>query len=326
MKNYFISIADVSNEEYQIIKMYWDLENGTFLRSSTEIRKMYNLTQIELTSVIASNSSCRVEIGECIDCKQEIIETVYSQTAFKSAMRSKANRCDFCQISYDKKMLEEWEADREREKKQKSDSLEDSVEQENWKKLSPEELHVFMEIVRLKDRKSIFSFTHSNGYKETWQVINKLEKLSLLNVVRDSSRILEFKFSEYFNDLFNKDNGYKNESVIGNNMESFEPLDTYTFNIPLNNSPISGRSPKYSKGFKLDRDVFFEKNVDYIVGAWILDDGSINIAFKPKNSLVKSEDRPLSEDENQDVFENPFNSYKYNPIGNSRFTDENDLE
>lgn len=89
-------------------------------------------------------------------------------------------------------------------------------------------------------------------------------------------------------------------------MESFSTINSYTFNIPLSNHPTSERTPKYSKAFTLPVDVCFEKGVEYLVGTWILTDGSININFRPRNTIFRSEDRNLTAQENESWYDDPF--------------------
>lgn len=309
MKEYTICISDDTPDEYrEIIEKYWEMENEKFSHTSTQIRFKHTLKQNELNNIVSSNSFCTINIGRCWECGDQIIEKAYSQTAFNAAIRKRIIKCDACEKDYQLKMEEEREIARKLEETRLELALEDSENQENWKKLNQDELHVFKQIVRLNNRNRIFTFMYQYGYKETWKIINKLERLNLLHVKRAGSTITEFRISDHFIYLFTEENECTTDPNQTSNLDSFDTINTYTFNIPLNNSPISTRSPKYSKGFKLPIDVCFEKDVEYIVGAWILTDGSININFKPKNTIVKSEDRTLSEEENCAVFENPYNN------------------
>lgn len=304
MKEYILFISDDTPDEYrEIIEKYWEMENEKFIHTSTQIRFKHKLKQNELNNIVSSNSFCTINVGKCWECGDQIIDKAYSQTAFNAAIRKRIIKCDPCETAYQLKMEEEREIARKIEENRLVLALEDSENHENWKKLNQDELYAFKEIIRLNDRNRIFTFIYQYGYKETWKIINKLERLYLLYAKREGSTITEFRISDHFIYLFTD----KNESTTApnqtSNLESFDAVNTYTFNIPLNNSPISARSPKYSKGFKLPIDVCFEKDIEYIVGAWILTDGSIN--FKPKNTIVKSEDRTLCDEENRDVFENP---------------------
>ncbi|MBS0027269.1 hypothetical protein ACTJJ0_12450 [Chitinophaga sp. 22321] len=307
MNTYELLIADnVSEENQEIIRKYWQLENEKFSFPAGDLKDQLGLSQRELSIIIAQHSSCRIVIGGCKDCGEEIVENVTSQTGFKAAIRKESDRCKHCDAVYWEKVHKGWEESRAAEQKLKVEQLADKKNHNNWKKLNPEELHVFKQILHWKKRNLIFSHVFSGNYNETWKIVNKLERLSLVQVTREGKRVLEFLFSDDFEFLLGGEEGQDQSMDKFDSAELYNTINAYTFNIPLSNHPASERSPKYSKAFTLPVDVCFEKGVEYLVGAWILTDGSININFRPRDTIIRSEDRALTAQENESWYDDPF--------------------
>lgn len=206
MKTYELTIADeISEEKREIIQKYWQLEDEKFTFPSGQFKDELGLSQYELSIIISQNSFCQIAIGGCQDCGEEIVEKVYSQTGFKAAMRRKAYRCDHCDDLHKIQVQKDWDESRKAEQERKAEQLADKKNQDNWKKLSPEELHVFKQILHWKKRNLIFSHVFSGNYDETWKIVNKLERLSLVQVIREGNRVLNFLFSDGFEFLLNEE-------------------------------------------------------------------------------------------------------------------------
>ncbi|WP_431609197.1 hypothetical protein [Chryseobacterium sp. 'Rf worker isolate 10'] len=307
MNTYELSIADeISEEKRGIIQKYWQLDDEKFTFPSGQLKDQLGLSQYDLTVIISQNSSCQIAIGGCQDCGEEIVERVYSQSGFKAAIRRKANRCGHCEDLYWKNVQKKREEARKAEQERKAEQLADKRNHDNWRKLSSEELNVFKQILRLKKRNLIFSNVFSGNYPETWKIVNKLERLSLIQVTREGNRVLDFLFSDDFKFLLNEEREEGETQDMFGGMESYSTINSYTFNIPLNNHPSSERAPKYSKAFTLPVDVCFERGVEYLVGAWVLTDGSININFRPRDAIFRSVDRELTAEENAAWYDDPF--------------------
>lgn len=127
----------------------------------------------------------------------------------------------------------------------------------------------------------------------------------MVQVKREGNRVIDFLFSEDFEFLLHEqdDSAGQIDSVESNG--TYDVINAYTFNVTVNNNLSSERAPKFSKGFKLPVDVCFEKGVDYVVGAWILTDGSINISFRSRKTIFRSENRELTLEEKENWVEYP---------------------
>lgn len=108
------------------------------------------MRQYELNLLISKNSYCTVSIGGCQYCGEEISERVYSQTGFKSAMPRTICRCDHCDKIYRAQVQKDWEYSRMNDHDRMVELLDDKKNKDQWKKLNPEELHVFKQILHFK--------------------------------------------------------------------------------------------------------------------------------------------------------------------------------
>jgi hypothetical protein len=241
-------------------------------------------------------------MGNCKDCNVEEYQDITSQSAFKAAMKNKFERCRNCDKKYWEKVNEGRSLQQELENSRKREKLYDSRYQDKWEYLNKEELEIFKKIVHWKERNLIFANVFKSNYAGVWTIVNKLERMFLLCVHRSGDgNVISFEFNSDFNTIF-----YGSEIETSNVDGVSDQTNTYNFNIPPNKFKRSANSPNYSKEFSLPVNVTFEKGVEYLVGAWVLTDGSINIKFTPKDQIFRSKDRSLTEEENELMGSEPF--------------------
>lgn len=302
MKEYRINYSEETPDEYkEIIQMYWQIEEGEFKFSPSYLKGKNNIKQSELSTIIGNNSWVDMFMGQCIDCQKDQFERITSQTGFKLGLKKDFRRCSKCNKIYWDEVDKEWNRAREYEQQQNIDKLYNVEIFDKVKKLSENELKVLKSIVELNDRNRIFAIVFREDYENTWRTINMLEKLSLICVIRNSKGNVEkFEFNDELVTLLNDNEPMVEEGQIK------QEVGTYNFNIPPNKFRKKANSPDYSKEFTLPVDVTFEKGVEYLVGAWVLTDGSINIKFTPKDQVFVSKDKILNEKEVDQMSIDPF--------------------
>lgn len=93
-------LEELDPESTSIIDDYWSIENGKFLNAPKLIASKNNLKINDLNKLIKANSVCKINHGECEDCGIELIKEITSQSAFKTNIYRKEDRCKNCSDIY----------------------------------------------------------------------------------------------------------------------------------------------------------------------------------------------------------------------------------
>ena len=99
IKDFQVNIEPGINGNLEnILKDYWEAENGKAVNRSNDIAAKYNLGLQELLHLVEAHSNCKVNHGNCKVCGGDIEQVVVTQSAFKRAMRDKTKlKCHNCE-------------------------------------------------------------------------------------------------------------------------------------------------------------------------------------------------------------------------------------
>ena len=87
---------NISKRNEEIVSMYFNWENNVFKGSAKNIREKYNLTQIELNTIVDSNSKNYLELGKCEKCLNEIKLSVRTRSQITEIINSPFFLCSEC--------------------------------------------------------------------------------------------------------------------------------------------------------------------------------------------------------------------------------------
>lgn len=284
MKDYKIHIDEgLEIKTKKILNDYWLIQNNNFLYKATEITKMHDITQGDLTKLVKKNSYCEVLHGNCRECNEVMREKTTSKSEYISSIRDKSHTCSQCRAKF-RRMIAKHEID-ESEKKRKKSLLnfENAVIEKKWIGLSKDELEILYNLIENKTKSKIYANVFEGKYsdKRVWNYVNKFQNLGLINVIRNGFSVVEFEFDDRINEAIRNLLHIKS----GANIDDEPVLDYLSFSLIKKENKETIRQPDYGGTFILQRDVILRANVKYIYGGWIQIDGSINLKFTPSSNL-----------------------------------------
>ncbi len=311
---YNINISkDTTKLKREIIKKYWALENMEFKNKPSILKKEYNISQYELNNIIKNNSTCEINKNECIECGIELIYNVTSQTQFREKANSTIIHCEECQEKHNKQLKKERELNQTIYINQ---NLQKALAHRLWEKLTINEFSVLKSIIKIKDRNIIFKELFSQNYQGTWTIVNKLERIGLISVLRSEKSVIGFDFlTELENKILNFDE--KIETVL-------KPKNNLSFSLARKTNKSKENQPDYSGVFVLPVDIVLKKGIDYIYGGWIQSDGSINLKFTPKEELYNVTHKDIEKEPKhiKDVMANMFSNLPRKFENNNEFNND----
>ncbi len=283
-QNFSLEIKpEATEQEREIVEKYWMYGDDGFVTKPTVLAEENELSIYKLNQLVRNNSSCRISLGYCEECGDEIICEATSQSHFKSCLRDHNSFCESCLQKQREQRELEWQMQQEQRRLEREIQLKSieerfqcAVHNRLWEQLSKEELLVLEKIVIFEDRHLIFKEVFDGDYHNTWNIVNKLEKLGLIAVVREDSCVSDFKFpQELKTEFLNSEYSLQKEKVVS------VVSSRLSFSLPSKITRRSANTPNYGGKFILSNDVILKKGVEYVSGAWIQTDGSINIRFIP---------------------------------------------
>ncbi len=308
---------EVTELQGEIIKKYWEFDNMEFKNKPSVLKKEYDISQYKLNKIIKNNSTCEINKGGCIECGIELIHNVTSQTQFREKINSTIIHCEECRAEYNERLKKERELNQTTYRNQ---NLQKALEFRLWEKLTTDEFLVLKSIIKINDRDAIFREVFSQDYQGTWTIVNKLERVGLIDVLRDDSSVIGFGFLEELENLIlNFDEKIEAISSVRNNL---------SFSLTRKTNKFKQNQPDYSGVFVLPSDILLKKGVEYIYGGWIQSDGSINLKFTPKEELfgVTQKDIEQEPEHIKDVISNMFNDLSNKFEKNNGITDFAEFE
>jgi len=175
----------------EIIPKYWILKKERFKYSIKEI--VLNKLEIEkIIDEILKYSYCLLQTNPCRLCSSKSTIRINNRQHFSEVIKSKDLICDYCKM-YSPNFIED---------NHTSFDLE-----YNLGLLSDEEFNVLRGIIHLKTKFLIYRHIFNNDIEDIsiWEIVNKIQKLGLIWIERDSSwRIKSFNFDPKLTKLISK--------------------------------------------------------------------------------------------------------------------------
>lgn len=227
------SIIDINIiPDDEILYKYWEIENNSFKFKLSELLKIYKIKKNEFLDKL-DKSDIEITI-RCDNCNNYTIIDNYKD-------RNQINNiiCYQC-INNVIRSEKESETNYIKQFLQKSRSkIELDTLMQKLNDLNSSEKAILYKIYYLKELKKIFSSLFVNNVitKETWDTINKLEKLNFYNVVRENKKIILF-------DIYSKNNPTNhitNKHII--------------LNLELNQNKYKDIQPNYIHNFILKQNL-----------------------------------------------------------------------
>lgn len=266
---------NLDEETIEIINKYWEMDNGTFLNSPTELRTELGITQPKLNSIIKENSETNLYVEDCVDCEKPIIIPVTSQSTAKSKIEDTYYQCSECWTELNKELKEiEFPS-------QKLHRLKYAIKVRYWNKLTGEELAVLKKVVGYNDYRTLRKDFIQTNFEHYWPIIEKLDRFSLIEIKRDpiNPGIETIYFlPELAEEL---------EITPSNNIFTESSLN---FHLPKRINRTKETQPNFSKRIVFDKDIVIEKGTEYFCSVWVNSDGSINFGMKPISELTAQKD------------------------------------
>lgn len=259
----------------EIINKYWEMDNGVFLNSPTELRTELGITQPKLNSIVKDNSETKLYIEDCVDCEKPIIIPVTSQSTAKSKIDNIYYQCSDCRTELNKE-LKGFEFT-----SQKLHHLKYAIKVRYWNKLTREELAVLKKVIEYNDYKILQKNFIQTNFEYYWPIIEKLDRFSLIEIQREpiNDRIETIYFlPELVKELeINPRNNVSTESSLN-------------FHLPKRINRTKETQPNFSKRIVFDKDIVIEKGTEYFCSVWVNSNGSINFGMKPTSELTAQKD------------------------------------
>lgn len=258
-----------------IINRYWEIDNGIFLISPTELRTKLGITQPKLNSIIKDNSETKLYIEDCIECKKPIIIPVTSQSTAKSEIAKTNYQCYNCRTKLNEELKNTVFTSKNLHR------LKYAIKFRLWIKLTREELAVLKKIIEYNDYSTLRKDYIQTNFEYYWPIIQKLDRLALIEIQRETSgdRIKTI----YFLPELAKELKLRHRDSIF--IES-----SLNFHLPKRINKTKETQPNFSKRIVFDKNIVIEKGTEYLCSVWVNSDGSINFGMKPTSELAAQKD------------------------------------
>lgn len=240
---------NLDKEIIEIISKYWQMENGAFLNSPTELRTKLNITQSKLSIIIKDNSETTLFIEECIDCQNPIEIQITSQSAAKTKIENTLFQCSDCRTRLNQEIKET------PTKSRKNHHLEYAIKHRIWNKLTREELAVLKKVIEINDYQILQKQLIQANFQFYWPIIEKLDRLFLIDIQREpiNNNINEIYFIP---DLATALEIHPRNNVF---IES-----SLNFNLPKKLNNIKETQPSFSKKIQFDKDIVITAGTEYL--------------------------------------------------------------
>ncbi len=196
--NYAIEyLSDViDNKVKLIIDSYWKYENGNFKYECRELSELYEISISQIIDSVKEKSHCIVISNKCKKCRKTSTYKVKTRADFIFIINRFMNTCSDCNewnvLIDPNQSLKVYTLNKKREY---------AIKNQIWRELKQIELDVLKSIIKYKSKYLIYRHVFKNNLYDLtiWNIINHLEDLGLIEVIRDQNqKILKF---EYLNDL-----------------------------------------------------------------------------------------------------------------------------
>lgn len=266
---------NIDDKTIDIIKRYWEMDNGIFKNSPTELRTELGINQPKLNSIVKNNSESNLYLDECVECEKEIIIQITSQSTANSKLGNNYHQCAECRTELNRELKEIDFFSK------KLHRLNYAIKVRYWNKLSREELAVLKKVVQYNDYRTLQKDFIQTNFDHYWPIIEKLDRFSLLEIQREpiNNKIKTIYFLPELAkelEINPRDNVFSESSL--------------NFHLPKRINRTKETQPNFSKRVVFDKDIFIPAGTEYFCSVWVNTDGSINFGMKPTSELTAQSD------------------------------------
>jgi hypothetical protein len=288
MQSEKITISTTPNDEIgeELILNYWEFDGKDFCFSVKSLAEKANLAPHKLPLLISKYSQVTIDKGMC-ECGKHIVETIENRTEYKEVQKylkpNIAIDCQECKKRADEERKTKLYELKATQYSEKFFELESALLEKRWTKLTDQEIEALYIIGRSSSKNEIFrslfpNNTNTAESKQTWRILNKLDRLALIWMERDypSGPIRKIHTApglatEIYNHLNPKTESSHSEGETNHSSEELK------MSLKKNPGKTQNRHPEYSGNFTFGRDIVLKKGETYRYGGWLNDDGSIYI-------------------------------------------------
>lgn len=264
---------NISKRNEEIVSMYFNWENNVFKGSAKNIREKYNLTQIELNTIVDSNSKNYLELGKCEKCLNEIKLSVRTRSQITEIINSPFFLCSECNELINKDVdkyslyIDKFKA-----------KMEYALEFKTFKKLKKDELGFLKEIIRIDNYEKLHKFYVRKNHSYYNNILDKLERLCLIKRIRGNDNYYSENIREiYFLPKLRQELDYDINKAINE-----KELNFY---LPRRLNKPNSKSPNFSKKIIFESNITIKKDVEYICSIWVNSDGGLDFGLKELSEI-----------------------------------------
>jgi translation initiation factor 2 beta subunit (eIF-2beta)/eIF-5 len=261
-----------TGKEIEIIKLYWKLEEMKFVNTPKQIIEKFELSQSELSKLIASYSTLSFYVP-CKTCNSYENHQAKSKTQFvelikKAGINSRSifKCCDCILQEHEKLNLE-----KVIKKQLVIQKFENAIADKNWRNLSKFERGILVNCLEMDYKKLSKHYGNQLGQSQFILLIKALENIenqNLLLLIRDhrTNYIRDFQKLERLSD-FREDISITDE-YNESSVEVDSETDELKFKLLINKNQHHPDSPLHAGTVTFKERIVIEPGVEYIFGMW----------------------------------------------------------
>lgn len=306
--NLQLSLADGCSEmNKKIITKYWTFDSDfKFSNMPSHIKDDYNISQIELTSIIGEYSSMTFYL-HCQSCDSLEKQTTLSQTSFKSVTSSLNNRwrmqnfkCKYCYaIEYEQRKEQQSQQLKEEQNRNREQLLQritdgnKAIDEKAWIKLSDFENTVLKHAIQLSNFQELKSYYFNKGmstYKMLFTAMRILAAENLMNISIDScdsSIIKGYQFLPRLNEEFTYIATSEKDIDNSSNVIFDRETNEIKFKLTINKNQDYPDSPSYAGTVTFNEKIVINPKVEYVFGMWKRSKDDLYLTMIPLENIKK---------------------------------------
>lgn len=280
-----------TEKEIEIIKQYWELEEMKFVNMPKQIIQKFELSQSELSKLIASCSKLSFYVP-CNNCNSYENHKAKSKTQFIDLIKKTGTRsfslfkCNHCTQQELKKLNLE-KANKQKELIQK---FENAINDKNWRNLTKFERGILVDCLSMNFKELTKNYGNKLGQSQFILLVRALENIenqNLLFLIRDprTNYIIDFQKSKRLSD-YSEDISIQ-EEIKESSVEVDSETNELKFKLLINKNQHHPDSPLYAGTVIFKERVVIEPGVEYIYGLWQRAKDNLYITMTPLENLEK---------------------------------------
>ena len=280
-----------TEKQVEIIRLYWELEEMKFVNMAKQIIGKFEVSQSELSKLIASCSTISFYLP-CKNCNSYEKQEAKSKTHFLELIKKTSTRyrllfkCNHCTQQEIKKL--------NLEKAKKQDELlqkfENAITDKNWRNLSNFEKGILVNCLTMNFKKLTNHYGNQLGQSQFIRFIKALENIANQNLLllerdRRTNYIVGFQKLERLSDF--SEEIFVQEEISESSVEVDSETNELKFKLVINKNQYHPDSPTHAGTFTLKERIVLEPDVEYIYGFWPRANECLYVTMTPLKNLEK---------------------------------------